>query len=428
MTSTAGTKKQSAAKTIVGTGVGNALEWYDWNVYASFAIYLSRELFDSNDPASAFLSTMAVFAVGFVARPFGGVVFGWIADRTGRRASLTLSVLTASAGALLIALCPTYDQVGVLASALLLVARILQGLAHGGELPSAQTYLAEESPREHRGFWASSIYVSGTIGLILGLIVGLILSLTLDDAAMSAWGWRVPFALGAVMGLFALWMRSRMEESVVFQAEAEEEVHAPKENVFKAALHHWPQGLRVIGMTMGLTVIYYIWGVAMASLAQKQFGFDARTAFGVTLVANVVFIISLPLWGRFSDRFGRKPSMLIALVGSAVLYVPMTYLLQQGLWQSVLAISVMLVLLGAYLAIAPAAYAEMFPTKVRATGFGVPYSIAIAAFGGTAPLLLAAWQGTPWLFPTYAIVLAVVSVGTVMTMPESKGKDLSVDD
>lgn len=427
MTSTAGTKKQSAAKTIIGTGVGNALEWYDWNVYASFAIYLSRQMFDSKDPASAFLATMAVFAVGFVARPFGGVVFGWVADHTGRKNSLTLSVLTASAGALLIALCPTYSQVGLWSSVILLVARILQGLAHGGELPSAQTYLAEESPREHRGYWASSIYVSGTLGLILGLVIGLILSLTLSEDAMSAWGWRVPFAIGAVLGLFALWMRSKMEESVVFEADAEAPEEA-KENVFLIALKHWRQGLRVIGMCMGLTVVYYIWGVAMASLAQKQFGFDARTSFGVTLVANFVFIASLPLWGRFSDRFGRKPGMLIALLGSAVLYLPMTSFLQQGLWQAIVAISVMLVVLGAYLAIAPAVFAEMFPTRIRATGFGIPYSIAIAGFGGTAPLLLAAWTPTPWLFPAYAITLAIISALTVLTLPETKGKDLNADD
>ena len=426
MSTTTGTRKQSAAKTIVGTGVGNALEWYDWNVYASFAVYLSRHMFDSKDPTSAFLATMAVFAVGFVARPFGGVVFGWIADHTGRKNSLTLSVLTASAGALLIALCPTYDQVGIWSSVILLIARILQGLAHGGELPSAQTYLAEEAPRERRGYWASSIYISGTIGLIVGLLLGLILSLTLSEAQMDDWGWRVPFALGAVMGLFALWMRTKMEESQVFEADIHND-SGPKENVFLSALQHWRTGLRVIGMTAGLTVVYYIWGVAMASLAQKQFGFDARTAFGVTLIANFVFIVSLPLWGKFSDKFGRKPGMLIALIGCAVLYVPMTSLVQQGLWQAVVAISVMLVLLGAYLAIAPAAYAEMFPTKVRATGFGVAYSIAIAAFGGTAPLLLAAWAPTAWLFPAYAITLAVLSAITVLTLPETKGKDLSTD-
>ena len=162
-------RRQSSFKTLLGTGVGNAVEWYDWNIYASFAVYFSAQLFNSEDPRSAFLQTMAVFAVGFVARPFGGVLFGWIGDRIGRKPSLTLSILAASAGSLLIALSPTYEQIGWVASALLLLARLVQGLAHGGEMPAAQTYLAEFAPRERRGLFASSIYVSGTIGLLAGL-------------------------------------------------------------------------------------------------------------------------------------------------------------------------------------------------------------------------------------------------------------------
>lgn len=367
---------------------------------------------------------MAVFAVGFVARPFGGVVFGWLADRFGRKQSLLLSVVSASVGSLLIAVAPTYAQVGLLSSALLLVARILQGLAHGGELPSAQTYLAEEAPREHRGYWASSIYVSGTLGIMFGLGLGLLLSIVLSEDAMSAWGWRIPFALGAVMGLFALWIRTRMGESEVFEADTRKP-DVPRENIFVGVARHWRQALQVIGMTVGATVIYYIWGVAMASLARQQFKFDAQTAFLVTLVANLVFIVSLPFWGRFSDRFGRKPAMLIALLGSAALYVPMLNFLQQGVWQAVVAISLMMVIMGAFLSMAPAAYAELFPTRVRATGFGIPYAIAIAAFGGTAPLLFAAWAPTPWLFPAYAITLAIISALTVLTLPETKGKDLS---
>lgn len=417
-------ERGTVMRTLLGTGVGNALEWYDWNVYASFAVYIAAQLFDNTDPTSAFLSTMAVFAVGFVARPFGGFLFGWLADRIGRKHALMMAIVCASVGSLLIAIAPTYKQVGVFASVILVVARLVQGLAHGGELPSAQTYLSEQAPRERRGFWASLIYVSGTVGLLLGLVVGLILTSTLSKDAMGAWGWRVPFILGAVMGVFALWIRTRMEESEVFEADvAGQEV--AKTNVFLDALQHWRTGLQVIGMTCGLTVCYYIWGVAMASIAQQSFKFDAQTAFTVTIVANLVFIASLPLWGKFSDRFGRKPAMLIAMIGVAVLYVPMLGLLQMGVVQAVLAIAIMMVVLGAFLGMAPAVYAELFPTDVRATGFGVPYAIAIALFGGTAPLLMAAWKPIGWLFPAYAITLAVISALTILTLPETRGKDLA---
>lgn len=410
-------------RVLLGTGVGNMLEWYDWNIYASFATYMAVQLFDNTDPASALLATLATFAVGFVARPFGGFLFGWLADRIGRKHSLMVAVICASVGSLIIAVCPTYAQIGALASVLLLVARLIQGLAHGGELPSAQTYLSEQAPRERRGFWASLIYVSGTLGLILGLVLGLILNTVLSKADMAAYGWRIPFLIGAILGIFALWIRNRMEESEVFEADVAHS-DVKQTNVFVDALAHWKTGLQVIGMTCGLTVCYYIWSVAMASIAKSSFKFDDRTAFLVSLIGNIVFIGSLPLWGKFSDRYGRKPAMLIAMVGSAVLYVPMLNLLQQGVWQAILAISIMLIILGAFLGMAPAVYAELFPTDVRATGFGIPYAIAIAAFGGTAPMLMTAWKGIPWLFPAYAIGLAVISALTILTLPETKGKDL----
>lgn len=417
----------SRTKTLLGTGVGNALEWYDWNVYATFATYIAAQLFSRADPASAFLSTLAIFAVGFVARPFGGYVFGWLADRIGRKHSLMVAVMLASGGSLLIAVAPTYDAVGVWASVILLVARLLQGLAHGGELPSAQTYLAEEAPRERRGFWASSIYVSGTVGLLIGMFLGLILETTLSDAQMDAWGWRVPFALGAVLGLFALWMRTRLEESAIFEEEVGGE-GAPRENVLAGVWRHKRQALQVIGMTMGLTITYYVWSVSTPAYAIKVLKFDKTDAFWASIIGNTVFILALPVWGLVSDRIGRKIPILVALLGSAVLYIPMTSVIGHSMVTLALAISVMLILLAGYLAIAPAVYAEMFPTDVRATGVGVPYAICIALFGGTAPYVqnwLAGAVQWRWAFATYAIVALLISAATVLTLPETRAKDLS---
>lgn len=420
-------RAQSKTKTLLGTGIGNALEWYDWNVYASFAIYFSTQLFNAKDPKSALLSTLAVFAVGFVARPFGGVVFGWLGDRVGRKHSLTLAVVAASLGSLLIAVCPTYERVGWLASLILLLARLVQGLAHGGEMPSAQTYLAEHAPRERRGLFASSIYVTGTAGLIVGLLMGLLLQTTLTDDQMAAWGWRVPFAVGAVLGLIALWIRSSMEESEVFEEHKASVATGAvaKHNIFGQVFKNWRVGLQVIGMTCGLTVAYYIWSVSMASVAQSSFNFSASDAFTASLIGNVVFIVALPFWGIAADKIGRKPSMLIALIGSAVLYFPMLWLLAGGQqWQLTLAISIQLVFLAGFLSHAPAAYAEMFPTNQRTAGFGIYYAIAIAAFGGTAPYVLT-WMGSNTMFAWYSIILLVISVITILTLPETKGKDLA---
>lgn len=417
--------KQSQLKTIFGTGVGNALEWYDWNVYASFAVYFSTQVFNKEDPQSAFLQTMAVFAVGFIARPFGGFVFGWLGDRIGRKQALTLSVASASLGSLIVAICPTYEQMGWLASAFLLIGRLIQGLAHGGELPSAQTYLTEHAPREHRGLVASSIYVTGTMGLICGLILGLILQGILTPDQMASWGWRIPFAIGAVLGLVALWLRSSMEESEVYEDFKEENKNVKKENVFVAVAKDWRTALKVIGLTAGLTISYYIWSVMMPSLARSSFGFSAQDAFTASLIGNVVFILVLPGWGWVSDRIGRKPTMLIGLSGCAVMYFPMFNLITGGhLWQLALAISVELFFIAAISSHAPATYAEMFPTAQRTAGFGIPYAICIALFGGTAGYVLT-WMNNNTHFAIYSLIMLGISILTVFTMPETKGKDLN---
>ncbi|MSS44703.1 MFS transporter [Cutibacterium sp. WCA-380-WT-3A] len=415
-------KNQSVVKTLAGTGIGNALEWYDWNVYASFAVFISTQFFDSSDKTSAFLSTMAIFAVGFVARPVGGAFFGWLADKIGRKHSLAFAVIFASVGSLIIALSPTYNQIGAWASVLLVIARLIQGLAHGGELPAAQTYLSEMAPDNRRGLWASAIYITGTAGMILGLLLGVILRDILSDHALETWGWRIPFALGAVLGLIALWIRSSMHETEVFDQDEEITEH----HLWRGVLQNWRTGIKVIGMTCGLTVAYYIWSVSTAAVAEKNLGYSTNAAFGASLIGNIVFCLSLPLWGIFSDKFGRKTNMLVALIGVAVLYVPLNEFVRGGneMWRLVVAISVMLILLGAYLGIAPAAYAELFPTKVRATGFGIPYAIAIALFGGTAPYIMSAWAETPNRFVIYVIILLVISALTVLTLPETKGKDL----
>ncbi|MBT2593889.1 MFS transporter [Arthrobacter sp. ISL-72] len=429
MTSTVGTPAKvqvhkSHLRTLIGTGIGNAVEWYDWAIYATFAPFIASQLFSSADPTSAVLSTLAIFAVGFVARPFGGFVFGWIGDRIGRKTSMTFAVGLAALGSLLIGIAPTFEAVGAFASLLLLVARLIQGLAHGGELPSSQTYLSEMAPKEKRGFWATLIYTSGTAGILAGTLLGAILTGMLSKADMNAWGWRIPFLIGGALGIYALVMRARMKETGAFEAETPKEKHQP---MWPQIWRHRKQALQVIGLTVGLTVSYYIWGVVTPSYAATALKMDRGEALWAGVIANIVFIAALPFWGKLSDRIGRKPVLIMGSAGAALLHFPMTWLLKDSPWQLAVSMSVMLFFIAASAAIVPAVYAELFPTKIRTVGVGVPYSICVAVFGGTAPYLQT-WLGTVGqasLFNVYAVLLLLIGIAFVFTIPETKGKDLT---
>ncbi len=413
----------SARRTILGTGVGNAIEWYDWAVYATFAPFFAGQLFNNEDPASAVLATLAIFAVGFLARPLGGFVFGWLGDRIGRKYSMTLAVALASVGSLLIGIAPTYAAMGALASVTLLVARLIQGLAHGGELPSSQTYLSEMAPKEKRGFWATLIYTSGTVGTLFGILLGAVLTLVLSSEQMLAWGWRIPFLLGAALGLYGLVMRTRMKETDLFEQETTQEKREP---MWPQIIRYRKQALQVIGLTVGLTVVYYTWGIVAPTYASTSLGMDRGAALWSGVIANIVFLIALPIWGKVSDKIGRKPVLWISSIGAATMHFPMTWLLQDSPWQLVVSMSVMLIFIAASAAIVPAVYAELFPTSIRTIGVGVPYSICVALFGGTAPYLnswLTANAG-PNAFAFYTVTLLLVSVAFIFTIPETKGKDL----
>ncbi|SFP16808.1 MFS transporter [Amycolatopsis rubida] len=412
-------------RTLFGLGAGNAMEWFDWNVYATFASFFAAQFFNADSAVSALLSTLAVFAVGFAARPIGGWLFGWIADRKGRQLAMALTVAIAAAGSLVIGLSPTYGQIGVWASVILVVARLAQGLAHGGELPSAQTYIAEVAPPARRGLWSSLIYFSGTCGVLVGTLLGAVLSGVLTHEQMLSFGWRIPFILGGVFGIYSLYVRLRMRETEVFQA-AKKNAAKEKGQIWHTIKQNPKLLAQVVGLTVGATVIYYMWAVAAPSYAITVRGVDPTGALWAGVFANVVFLIALPLWGILSDRIGRKPVLFIAIAGLLLLSFPLNAMVGREPWQLFVAMSIALLFMAGFSAIGPAVYAEIFPTRIRAVGVGVPYSIAVAAFGGTAPYLqtLFAGNGHPSLFVIYGIVLMVISALVVFTLPETRGVDL----
>ena len=420
-------EQRKRTKTIVGTGVGNALEWFDWNIYAIFATFFAAQFFSGENRVSALLATLAVFAVGFVARPFGGFLFGWISDRRGRRAAMTLSVALAAGGSFAIGLSPTYESIGIGASLILLTARLVQGLAHGGELPSAQTYLSEVAPRQKRGLWASLIYVSGTLGVIVGTGMAAILTAVLDDQQMAAWGWRIPFVLGGFFGLYALVMRRRLDETEAFEREVGHQPAAPAESMWTAIVRHRTQALQVIGMTVGVTIVYYAWAISAPQYAISSRGIDPGSALWAGVVASLVFIAALPVWGAVSDRVGRRPVLLGCVLGLAASVFPLNALVGDSAVRLGIAMSLALVLIAGPAAIVPAVYAELFPTRIRTVGVGVPYSIAVATFGGTAPYLQTWLGGTfgPSWFNGYVIVMLLISAVAIASVPETRGRDLS---
>ncbi|MDI6626147.1 MAG: MFS transporter [Rhodococcus sp. (in: high G+C Gram-positive bacteria)] len=414
-------------KAIVGVGAGNGIEYFDWTVYAIFAAFFAPQFFHTGSPVSDLLASFGVFAVGFVARPFGGLLFGWLSDRRGRKLSMTLAVALASIGSLVIGLTPTHQTIGAAAAVVLVLARLAQGVAHGGELPSAQTYIIEYAPSERRGLWSSLIYISNTSGVVAGTLLGALLTTTLTGEQMTDWGWRLPFLLGGVLGLFVLWMRSRMAETEVYEKSGD--VHA-KTSMREQFSAHRRQVLQVLFFSVGGTVFYYVWAVSAPAYAITVRGIDPSGALWAGVGANVVLIASLPVWGALSDRIGRKPVLFIGNIGIALLLFPLDAMVGSSALTLFLAMSVALCAIGAILAVMPAMMAELFPTGMRAAGVGVPYSIAVAAFGGTAAYVQTffAERGTPDLFQWYTLALLAVSIAALITIPETRERDLAASE
>lgn len=419
-------------RVILGVGVGNALEWYDWTAYSIFAAYFAGQFFLATNPLTALLGTLAVFAAGFLMRPLGGLFFGWFADRHGRRRAMTISMLITAGGSLLIGISPTYELIGPAAAAFLLAGRLLQGLGHGGEVVSSFTYVTEMAPAEKRGVWASSVFVFVTIGVLAATLLGAGLTSAVGPDAVGEWAWRVPFVLGGLLGIYALYLRRSLDETPMFKRQREERaaVAAPRGGgMWTQIWKHRNACLRILILSAGGGLMYYVWAIMAPAFAMGPLGMDPGPVMWVSTGANLFLILCLLFWGRVSDRFGRKLNWIVFGIGSVVLIIPLSLVLTGGneVWRLAVYMGVGMILVAAPTAIMPAYFPEQFPTHVRAVGMGVPYSLGLAVTGGTAPYLQA-WLyslGQPRIFDFYLIAVCTIVLIIALISPETRGKKLN---
>lgn len=367
---------------IVGASSGNLVEWFDFYVYAFCAIYFAPAFFPSDDPTVQLLNTAGVFAAGFLMRPIGGWVFGRIADKYGRKVSMMISVLMMCLGSLAIAFMPTYDSIGTLAPLLLLLARLFQGLSVGGEYGTTATYMSEVALKGQRGFFASFQYVTLIGGQLLAVLVVVILQQLLSEDELRAWGWRIPFVIGALAAVVAFYLRRSLDETAKDDQLGSQEsgsiVH-----LFK---HHKAAFFTVLGYTAGGSLIFYTFTTYMQKYLVNSAGMSAKTASGIMTGALFLFMIMQPLFGALSDRIGRRTSMLWFGALGAIFTWPILALLHtvQSPVLAFLLIIVALAIVSLYTSISGLVKAEMFPPEVRALGVGLAYAVANALFGGSA--------------------------------------------
>lgn len=461
-------------KAILGGSAGNLVEWYDWSAYIFFTVYFASHFFPEGDQTAQFLKAAAVSAVGFLARPLGAWLMGMYADFAGRRAALTLSVAMMCGGSLIIALAPTYAQIGAIAPAILLAARILQGLSVGGEYGASATYLSEVAGRKRRGFWASFQYVTLIAGSLSAQGLVVVLQQLMPEADLKEWGWRIPFFIGAALAVIVFWIRRGIHESPSFQNVAERVPVNRTQVKWVAGLlvlviaatvvafsvpsqstaawwaaggflglslialavplvrRHPKQAFMVMGLTAGGSLAYYVYTTYMQKFLINTSGFSKQTASQIMVVALACFMVMQPLFGWLSDRIGRKPLLLFAFGGGMIATYPLmtTIAGTTNAFAAFGLIMIALVFQSGYSSISGLFKAEMFPAHVRALGVALPYALANSVFGGTAePLAL--WfkkEGAESNFYIYASVVLAVGFITVILLPDTKKTSLIHED
>lgn len=370
-------------KAILIGSIGNLIEWYDVYAYSAFALYFAPSFFPAADPVAQQLSAAIVFAAAFIVRPLGGILFGWCADRYGRRKSLMFSVMLMCFGSLLIAVSPTYQQIGVGATLILITARLLQGLSQGGEYGASATYLAEMAHPSRRGFYSGVWYTTLIGGQLAAVLLLLILQkVFLSTEELKEWGWRIPFVIGAVLSLYALVMRKDLHETEHYQQARKEK---PTQSLLQSLMQHRRELFLVVGLTIGGTSAFYTYTTYMQKFLKLSVGLDEVQVTTIVVGYLVLALIMQPLYGALSDRVGRKPLLIwFGVMGTVCTYPLLTALSQTtNPWMAFGLISAAWLIVSGYTSITGIIKAELFPTSIRALGVGVPYALTVSIFGGT---------------------------------------------
>jgi MHS family alpha-ketoglutarate permease-like MFS transporter len=404
-------KSNRRALTLVGGSIGHFIEWYDWTIYGLLAGVFASQLFPTGSVAASLMASFAVFAIGFVARPIGAFILSPMADKYGRRALLAATIIMSGLGSLIIGLCPTYAQVGIAAPLIIIAARLLQGFSSGGEFQIALTFLNEHANPKRRALSASPQMISIGASVLVANGVASITTLVLDADVLTSWGWRIPFVLGGILSLYGFYIRRGLEETPAFTKIQDNEDRTSISII--TSLVNYPREAITVFVVQMNTVQYYLWLIFLPTYAHLIGGLDRSAGFAANMIATLIYCIAVPFFADISDRIGRKP----LLIASAGCFLVFSYPLLSMLMGTVsfggfifVAISGA-IFLSLNNAVIGTVFAELFPTRVRTSGIGIPYAICAAIFGGTAPMV-ATWLhglGGPLYISAYIMLICAVS-------------------
>ena len=413
-------------KAIISGSIGNLVEWYDWYAYAAFSLYFAPVFFPGKDSTANLLNTAGIFAVGFLMRPVGGWLFGSLADRKGRKWAMTISVLLMSFGSLTIAVTPSYSRIGIAAPALLLLARLLQGLSVGGEYGTAATYLSEMATSNRRGFYSSFQYVTLIGGQLIAVGIQLLMqSVFFSAAQMHDWAWRIPFFIGALLSLTAFYLRRNMEETEAFQKNTNSK---NKSGSLKELLHHPRAVATVVGLTLGGTLAFYTYTTYMQKFLVNTVHITKEQSTWLTFISLFIYAGIQPLFGLLSDRIGRRPLLIGFGVLGTLCTIPIMTVLSHStnLWTIFFLMMAALLIVSGYTSINAIVKAELFPAEIRALGVGFPYAVTVALFGGTAEYF-ALWfknAGHENWYYVYVTICIFISLIVYIGMRDTKKTSL----